>query len=381
MAIDVALVPCQEYANVEAALREALEAVNGLAFVKPGMRIGLKVNLVAAMAPDTAATVHPGLVCALTRLLREKGAEVIIGDSPGGLYTGPFVRHVYEVCGMTEAEAYGAVLNQDFSTKEADDPQALQLRHFPYTAWLDHVDALIDVCKLKTHGMMGLSCAVKNFFGTVPGTVKPEMHYKYPKTLDFANMLIDLYEHFRPSLVVCDAVLGMEGNGPTQGKPRQVGCLLAGRNGHLVDLVAAGLIGLDPKDIPTLQAARDRGLVPDSIDQLNLYGDPKAFAVPDYVTLPPPANVAFHILGTGPLGKLTDQVVSHILTPFPKLHAAECVGCGKCCSICPAKAIEMENKRPTIHRKRCIHCFCCQEFCPVGAMQVGRTFIARLVGR
>ena len=69
------------------------------------------------------------------------------------------------------------------------------------------------------------------------------------------------------------------------------------------------------------------------------------------------------------------------LTPCPKVKKNECIGCGKCANICPAKAIRMENKLPTIDRKACIHCFCCQEFCPKGAMGVSRPFIARLLNQ
>ncbi len=69
---DVSIVPCEDYddVRVEAALREALAPIGGLDFVQPGMRVGLKVNLVIAMKPENAATVHPAVVCALVRLLR-----------------------------------------------------------------------------------------------------------------------------------------------------------------------------------------------------------------------------------------------------------------------------------------------------------------------
>ena len=82
----VSVVPCEDYddTRVEKALREVLEPINGLDFVQPGMTIGVKVNLVTALKPETAATVHPSVVCALVRLLREKGASVVLGDSPGG---------------------------------------------------------------------------------------------------------------------------------------------------------------------------------------------------------------------------------------------------------------------------------------------------------
>ena len=85
---DVALVSCRNYddTEVEKALCEGIRQTDGLAFVKPGMRIAVKVNLVTAMKPETAATPHPSVVCALTRILRERGAEVILGDGPGGIF-------------------------------------------------------------------------------------------------------------------------------------------------------------------------------------------------------------------------------------------------------------------------------------------------------
>ena len=380
---DVALVPCRSYreAEVEEALRQVLAPVGGLDFVTPGMRVAVKVNLVTAMKPDSAATVHPAVVCALVKLLREKGAEVTIGDSPGGVYSAAYLHVVYEVCGMRQAEAAGAGLNNDFSQLEVDYPEAVQARHFPYTAWLAGADAIIDLCKLKTHGMMGMTCAVKNFFGSIPGTRKPEFHYRYPRAADFADVLVDLYEYSKPRLCICDGVIGMEGNGPTQGKPREIGCLLAGRNGHALDLVAAGLIGLSAQDVPTLQAAVRRGLVPADEKVLSVYGDPARFRVKDFETVPSQANVFFRVLGDGIPGKIADFAAGRVLTPFPRLDPDRCVGCGKCAEICPAKAITMHKGKPRIKRSVCIHCFCCQEFCPRGAMGVGRHLLMRLLGR
>ncbi|MBR6219402.1 MAG: DUF362 domain-containing protein [Clostridia bacterium] len=379
---DVSIVPCESYddAQVEAALRAALAPIDALAFVRPGMTVGLKVNLVTAMKPDAAATVHPSVVCALVRLLKEKGARAVIGDSPGGLYAAPYLKVVYDVCGMRQAEAFGAKLNDDFSQVEVSCPEAVQARQFSYTAWLQKVDAIIDLCKLKTHGMMGLSCAVKNFFGTIPGTKKPEYHYRYPRAEDFADMLVDLYEYSKPRLCVCDAVIGMEGNGPTQGTPRKIGCLIASGDGHRLDAVAAGLIGLTPRDVPTLQAAVRRGLVPEDAARIAVYGDPARFAISDFKTVQAQSSVFFRILGDGVIGKIADFAAARILTPFPKL-ASGCVGCGKCAQVCPAKAIAMKDGRPKIDRRVCIHCFCCQEFCPKGAMQVGRHALMKLLGR
>lgn len=120
---------------------------------------------------------------------------------------------------MHDCEAAGAELNQDFSQSDASFPEAVCAKKFTYTAYLDRADAILDFCKLKTHGMWGMTNAVKNYFGVIPGTMKPEYHYKYPQISDFSNMLIDLSTYFKPRLCTCDAIVGMEETAPRRARP------------------------------------------------------------------------------------------------------------------------------------------------------------------
>ena len=383
MAVDVSIVPCKSYDAEECrtALTQALAPFGGLDWVKEGMHIVIKVNLVSAMKPEQAATTHPMLLCELTKMLRERGASVLLGDSPGGLYTAAHLNHVYDVSGMHDCESVGAELNQDFSQSDASFPEAVCAKKFTYTAYLDRADAIIDFCKLKTHGMMGMSNAAKNLFGVIPGTMKPEYHYKYPDPGDFANMLVDLNEYFKPRLCICDAITCMEGNGPTQGTPVHLGAVAAACSSHKLDLLCADLIGLTAKDVPTLAAALARGLIPQTAAELHVCGDYAALRKPDFDV--PEAQkpiAAFHV-GSGIIGKITASIARRAFRSDPSVYAPECIGCGKCANVCPAKAIKMKNKLPKIDRSACIHCFCCQEFCPKGAMKVRRTFIARLLNR
>ena len=104
MNTDVSIVRCDEY-EAEAcrcALESVLAPLGGLDWVQPGMRIAVKVNLVSAMPPEGAATVHPTPLCELVRMLTARGASVVLGDSPGGLYTPAHLAHVYDVTGMHE---------------------------------------------------------------------------------------------------------------------------------------------------------------------------------------------------------------------------------------------------------------------------------------
>lgn len=376
MAQTVTVVSCPDYSQevCRKALEEALAPI-GLSWVRPGMRIGIKANLVAAMEPNTAATTHPALLAALTAMLRQRGAEVVVGDSPGGLYNAPTLEKVYRVCGLSAVEAAGGTLNQDFSQKEAHFPQGAVLHHFHYTAWLDQCDAIINFCKLKTHGMLAMTGAVKNFFGTIPGTMKPEYHFRFPDPMDFASMLVDLQEYWKPKLHLVDAVVAMEGNGPTAGTPKPMGLLLASEDPYALDRICAPLMGLPANRVLTNRAALERGLAEETPFPEHLQPNVKDFR------LPPAKSTLFRSILPGKAGEYLGKAIQSILSPRPKLTAELCIGCGKCARICPPKAITMKNQRPKINRSKCITCFCCQEFCPKGALEAKRTLPARILNR
>ncbi len=382
----VILTPCPDYREdtVTTALDCVLDALGGLDWVTPGLTIGIKANLVSAMKPEECATTHPALLCALVRRLRTRGARVIIGDSPGGIYNAAFVGHVYTASGMEACEAAGAELNRDFGEANASFPEARVLRSFTYTSWLDGCDAIINVCKLKSHGMMGMSAAAKNLFGIIPGTMKPEYHFRFPNEKDFSHMLVDINDFLAPKVKFClvDAVDGMEGNGPTKGTPRHIGLLLGSVSPHTADLLCAHLIGLSEDAVPTLMAARERGYLPESLQSLDVRPVGETARSPEDYVIADFEHVAVrHGLLFDSKGKLAGKALQSLLSSRPTLKKAACIGCAKCAHICPAKAITMKDGKAQIDRSLCIRCFCCQEFCPVGAMRVHRTVIARMLVR
>lgn len=376
----VSIVPLTEYSEVgtRVALEALLSPLGGLDFVKKGMHIVIKANLVSAMKPDEAATTHPTLLCALCDMLVERGAEVVVGDSPGGLYNGVFVGRVYNATGVRAVEERGAKLNTDFSELSAEFPEGRVLHNFVHTGYLKNADLIINFAKLKSHGMMGMSCAAKNMFGAIPGIIKPEYHYRFPRYEDFADMIVDLDEYFHPILSIADAVVGMEGNGPTAGTPCKMGFLLASHSPHTLDMLAADLLGFDRSELPILDAAYRRGLVPESVSELNIVGNTEGMKVPSFERVVERRPLEFSGNSKNPIKKIFAKIAASILRTKPKLKPDMCVGCGVCEGICPAKAIVIRKKKAKIDRKKCIRCFCCQEFCPKSALKVKRTFIAEL---
>ena len=376
MNFEVSLAKCTSYNDkeVEAALRKAISAVTDLDYIRKGTRVVIKPNLVSFLSPDRAATSHPVVLNALIRILNERGADITVGDSPGGLFNSVYVNRVYKATGMNNIE--GAALNRNFSQSVYHSDSALRAKEFAYTSYLDDADVIINLCKLKTHGMMGMSNAVKNMFGIIPGTIKPEFHFKFPNHSDFADMLIDLNESFRPALCICDAVTGMEGNGPTSGTPRDIGLIAASEDPYKLDLVCAKIIGLEKDNVPTLRRAFERNLAPENANQVTTDTDIEEFIINDFELIPR-KSITFNDAG----GSLMAGLIRKCMCSKPALLKQKCTGCGECFRICPANAIEMKNSLPVIDRSRCIYCFCCQEFCPKGAMRVKRPAAARLLGK
>ncbi len=376
-----ALAPCRDYSeeNVRAALETIIDRLGGLDWVRPGMRVGIKLNLCAARKPEQAATTHPALAAELTRMLTERGAVAVLGDSPGEPFTAAVINRLYTVCGMEAAEKAGGELNRNFGHRTVSFPEAVTIKSFEYCDWLSECDEIISFSKLKSHGLMGMTAAVKNLYGCIPGTVKSEYHFRYPDPTAFVNMLVDLNEYVRPRLHLCDAVEIMEGNGPTQGTPRHMGALLAGTDPYELDRLGAYLLGVREEEIPYLTAAKKRGLLSP--------GNPpeeaaaaETFRIRDFVR----SGAASSWFVTGPedslLRKTMKKGLAAAMRSRPQLYGG-CTGCGHCARLCPAGAITVKNKKAVIDRKKCVRCFCCQEFCPSGAMRVRRSPIARLLSR
>jgi uncharacterized protein (DUF362 family)/Pyruvate/2-oxoacid:ferredoxin oxidoreductase delta subunit len=370
---------CEKYD--EKLITEAYQEIlvdNGLLdFVTSGMKIGIKVNLVGNFGPDKAATTHPLLVKKLCELLIERGAIVTIGDSPGGLFTESILKSIYKGTGFLICEEIGAKLNYDVSTSQLKVEKQV-VKTLDVSNWLLEQDALINFAKLKSHGMMALSASVKNMFGIVPGVLKPEYHYRYPNHDDFANMLIDINEVFDCKLNLIDGIIGMEGNGPTQGEPRYIGAILASRKPYPLDVVACKIIDLDIDNVYTVSESIKRGLTA-NYDEIILNKPIDDIIIKDYKNILPGKSMEFSEKFKGPFGKIINPIIAKVLTVKPKVKKKECIGCKKCANICPVNAIEMIKKKPVINRDKCIRCFCCQEFCPVGAMKAHKNIIVKIL--
>lgn len=363
------------------ALGEAVEAIfDASAHARSlgaGTRALIKPNLLAKHVPEHAVTTHPAVLRAVILTLQKRGVrDITVADSPGGVYTPGVMRAVYRQSGLAAVcEETGAKLYDACRWGRRASPEGwAQVSSFELIDPVLEADFIVDLPKVKTHVMTGMSCAVKNLFGTVPGLQKAEFHMRFPDKQPFGRMLADLYAAVAPSLVVADGVLAMEGDGPAGGAPRQLGLILGGEDGYSIDLAVCRLMGLAPERVPYLAAGMERGACARSFDEALLWGEPEA-AAPQQDYRLPKSYTSIDFSSRAPRAvRWVLPGLEQKIAPRPKIDRKKCVGCGKCAEICPGHTIAVQNGKAKIDPAGCIRCFCCHEMCPVKAIEVKRFF-------
>ena len=408
----VAAVRCEEYQQVESALRRAVELLGGMGqYVQPGMRVALKPNLLRAAAPERATATHPAVVAAMVRLVQEAGGTPVIVESPGGPSTRARLRAVFDSTGMTKvAQETGCEISYNTTVRQVSFPEGRLLKRIDMLEALAQADVVINLAKLKTHNLTRLTLAVKNCFGAVPGMVKIGYHAKLQDAMTFSKGLLDVACCVRPVLSIIDGVLAMDGNGPSGGDPFAGNVLLASPDMVAVDVAATALVGWDPLSVTTTRAAVEWGLSSGRVEDLEWRGDAlemlrlegfrggSAAAVdPGLVPRGLRGRLRRLIAARGvdgrPLGEgdLPREVVDAGTVPSAFRRWAlrqlvvnpyagrACNGCGLCVRHCPVKAIRLVDGRAHMDHSTCIRCYCCHELCPQLAVELRRGWVGRLV--
>ena len=225
------------------------------------------------------------------------------------------------------------------------------------------VDILVSLPKFKTHSMTQITGAIKNSFGFLIGGDKGRIHAVAGSYENFVETLVDIYQIRLPDLVIMDAVIGMEGNGPSGGDLRHVGKIMASDDGIAIDAVMTHIMGKKPEKIYMLEVAKLRGIGETDLQKMEIIGkyEPiKNFKMPSTFL----CQIANRIAN--------NKMIRSIIWNKPVIMEDKCKGCGICAESCPVKAITMEGKLPVINRKICIRCYCCQELCPNDCVELKR---------
>jgi uncharacterized protein (DUF362 family)/Pyruvate/2-oxoacid:ferredoxin oxidoreductase delta subunit len=325
----------------------------------------VKPNCLSPKSPSQCVTTHPSVVKAVVRVMKERCDAIIVGDQPGSAHG----ERALEVSGIKRVCEEEGVLATTFEGRGYEPVTVSEMLGECYfaKAYLD-ADLVISVSKLKTHVQTKYTGAVKNVFGAVPLKTRRLAHalaHRLPEAL------VDIYSYSPPSINVMDAVWGMEGDGPSQGRPKYLGLLFASRDAVALDAVASYLMGFDPMEIDTTRIAHGRGIGVGDLTEIEVVGEEigeyrRRFKRPTSLYM---RNA-----------RLLSWMLYSLSSVRPKLHRRHCRKCGGCVEICSVDAISM-NPYPRIDYDRCIECFSCAEVCEHDAIRAKRVFRVPLLSR
>ena len=376
----VALVRSGEYATeqIEAAVRHAVQLLGGMSrFVQPGQRVLVKPNLLQAGDPVKAIITHPTVVRAVVKLAQEAGGQVLVADNP---FLPPINERgwhsLYERTGYAAIAAEtGVRLNHSIVPEQRPHPEGSLIKLLDISSFLSEADVIISVPKLKTHSLMRYTGAVKNLFGVVPGTIKAGYHVKLQTAERFAAMLLDLASFVRPALTVMDAVVGMDGDGPSAGQPFPIGAILAAPDPVALDVAALGLVGRRPASVPTVAEAMTRGWTTGRTGDLEILGEDLAAMAVSGFRMPSGGRSEMDYVP-----HFLRPVGTRLLVPSPFVNG-RCIGCGLCIEGCPVQTICRVDGRARIALSNCIRCYCCHEVCPEQAITLRQPWLGRMLAQ
>ena len=327
-----------------------------------GKQVLIKPNMLGAFPQEEGNITNAKLVAAVVRKVKEQTDRIWVGDNPMIIQAASGVDEAAKISGIHEA-GQGYYVNMGARPRVVSVESEI-IGSVPVSEYFLEADAIINLPKAKTHMIAGITCCIKNMFGTVVGSAKARIHHDAGHAKYFSQFLVDLYKFFTPALNIVDALTVMQGDGPTHGVMRPGGKIIAGTNGVEVDTVIAAMMGFPEMRLKTLQLAEQMGLGRYSLEQIDIVGDfehwadfelPSTYSAKPKFTFDKEQAAEIHEVW-GQVGRL-----------HPHLIEENCSMCGSCAEICPGEAIALDPY-PMVDESKCVSCFCCAEVCPEAAM-------------
>jgi uncharacterized protein (DUF362 family)/Pyruvate/2-oxoacid:ferredoxin oxidoreductase delta subunit len=373
----VSLLKVKDYnhQNIRKGLIQCLSLQGGLGtMIKPRSKVFVKINhLSPPSSPEEAIVTHPAFTKEVVRLLLESGCDITVGDDIHSKNQDGFLISGYrKVC----AELGVRLLNlREQGFREVECKGEILKKAFISPVVLD-ADYIINLPKLKNHSFTAYTGAIKNMYGVIPHGLRCSYHRQFFKNEIFSQMLVDIFSCARPHLNIMDAIVAMEGEGPSAGKPRNVGLILASADAVALDAVAVRIIGLDPTQILTVAYAAERGFGTAEVENIEILGERiQDTVIKDFK----PSAIAAGLIKKR-IPAFIHAYIQDQLILLPEVLQKNCTACGECADVCPTGAAQLkgEGDKARIDKNRCIHCMCCHEVCRFHAIGLKQKSFGRL---
>ena len=355
--------------DVKKNIENSLKEIGGIkSIIKKTDSVLLKPNLLTARKPEDCVTTHPIVIEAVILILKEYGIKKIaLGDSPAldSMFKVLKISGIEDVCKKHNIE-----IIEFKDEKKLVNKNNKVVKQFYLAKKAFEFNKIINLPKMKTHSFTIFTGSVKNLFGLVPGKSKLVFHAKHMDPLDFCDMLLDLNNIANPCLTIMDGIVGMEGNGPSGGEPRNFNVLLTGKNTIAIDNIACEIMGI--KKVPLIISAKKRNLLGSDLKNIAIKGN----SVSELKL----KDVKYPKLGIIASFRGIFAILRKFIAKYPFVKTKKCISCAKCNEICPVNAISMKKDTllknshinhkniPFFDYKKCIRCYCCHEVCPVKAI-------------
>jgi uncharacterized protein (DUF362 family)/Pyruvate/2-oxoacid:ferredoxin oxidoreductase delta subunit len=239
------------------------------------------------------------------------------------------------------------------------------------------IDGIINLPKLKTHGLLIFTAGVKNFYGTIPGLRKGEYHKHAPYPDDFGRLLAQIYLLVKDKVLfsLIDGVTAMEGNGPSSGDLRQLNLIAASADTVALDTRLITVLGFKAAKIGTVKHLSSCGAGETDPENIEHAGDaPEDF---NFAKFKFPSNWHINLVP-----KFLIKILGKLIWIKPEIVPEICENCMLCVNSCPVQAIKKQGKdKPYVELDPCISCLCCHELCPYKAIKLKGSFLARKMFR
>jgi uncharacterized protein (DUF362 family) len=266
----VAVIKCDGYElkKIKLSIRRVFSLLGGVErFIRRGEKVLIKPNFIIPRPPQQAAQTDPAVVIALAQIIKDFGARPVVGDSPAWNSIAACVKALGLKDPLKRLDVPVIALNKPVRRRIGDGSVGI-------SRFVLEADKIINLPKLKTHQQLGATFAIKNMFGCVSGKQKAFLHFTKGKSHEaFCEMLIDIFKLVGPVLTIIDAVVGMEGQGPINGKPKKLAFFVGGVDPLACELVCCKLLKFDPEQLPIIQTAMRMNLGCGDFDMVNVVGD------------------------------------------------------------------------------------------------------------
>jgi len=221
-------------------------------------RVLLKPNMVEPTRDCQHMTTHPAIIVAAAEVFRGWGASVTVGEGPGHVRDTEMAlveSGVADVLAATKLPFADLNYQEVAWTKNAGRASKLSGLYFPEA--VAQADLIVSLPKMKTHHWVGVTAAMKNLYGTIPG-----IKYGWPKNVLHHNgipeTVFDINASLPKTIAIVDAIQCMEGDGPIMGTMKPMGLVVVGTNPTAVDATVCRLMDVDPWQVPYLRLSADR---------------------------------------------------------------------------------------------------------------------------